>query len=130
MIREMDYLWAIIVIVLIFFILFVALPSLMKPAPPQPTIHSGPTIQRPVHPAGPSIKEQQIMEATQSRKMLEAHYNNASQTVPEDHPLKPIGACPYSKPPSTDLPMSNVPMCVAVQSENMHLRMPPMSVSI
>lgn len=57
--------------------------------------------------------------------MLDAQYeqvqSQARVTVPENYPRKPIGACPYSKPQSMDLPLGNVPMCVAVRAENMHL---------
>lgn len=51
----------------------------------------------------------------------------ASEYVPGDHCYKPIGQCPDSKPMSTDLPIANVPMCVATLSgpgDNMRLRSP------
>lgn len=115
----MDFLWAVIVILIILFALFVILPSILAPPPSMPVYRA--TMQRAPHPAGPSVAEQQQMEASLSRQMLNSHYQNARPDVPEDHPVKPIGACPYSKPPSTDLPIPNVPMCVAVQPQNMRL---------
>ena len=45
----------------------------------------------------------------------------AMSDVPEDYPRKKIGACPYSRPMSAPLPMSNIPMCMAIQSDNMYL---------
>lgn len=117
----MDYLWAIIVVLLILFVLFVVLPSIFAPVPKTPILHV--TAQL------PAVQEQRAVENTNSRQMLDAHYQAARETVPENYPRKEIGACPYSKPPSTDLPMANVPMCIAVQTDNMHLRMPPLSIS-
>lgn len=123
----MDLLWAVIVIILIFFILFSVLPSLMTPPPSQAVVVKPPT---PAHPVGPSVQEQRKMEEGRAKALLDMHYQNAREFVPENYPRKPIGACPYSKPPSTDLPMSNVPMCVAVQQDNMHLRTPPLAMSM
>lgn len=59
-----------------------------------------------------------------------AHYyegTQASEYVPSDHCSKPVGQCPDSKPMSTDLPLGNVPMCVAAlpgSGDNMRLRFP------
>lgn len=60
-------------------------------------------------------------ERIESQKMLDTHFIEAQPVVPDDHPLKEIGACPYSKPLSKDLPMANVPMCLAVTAQNMRL---------
>lgn len=61
------------------------------------------------------------IERIQSQKMLDTHFIAAQPVVPDDHPLKPIGSCPYSKPLSQDLPMANVPMCMAATAQNMRL---------
>lgn len=64
--------------------------------------------------------------------MISKYYENtrAREDVPEQHCAKPIGACPDSKPMSTDLPLGNVPMCVATRAgDNMRLRS-AMSVSV
>lgn len=125
----MDAIWAIIVILLILFVLFVILPSLLPTPNQQPAKILNAAAAQPAHPPGPSIREVQQAEASRSKAMLDMHYQAARATVPENHPRQPIGACPYTKPPSTDLPLSNVPMCVAVQPENMHLRSPPLAIS-
>lgn len=125
----MDTLWAIIVILLILFLLFVILPSLL-PAPKQHVNHVIRGNQMTTVPSTPpSAHEIQQMEAAKSKAMLDQQYQSARSVVPEDHPRQPIGACPYSKPPSTDLPLGNVPMCMAVQPDNMHLRTPPLAIS-
>lgn len=114
----MDLLWAIIVILVIFFVLFVVLPALL--ASPKPTTPStvAPTTQITNIRPSPVRPYQQVPT---SKVMLDAQYIQARDTVPEDHPRKPIGSCPYSKPQSIDLPLPNVPMCVAVQQDNMRL---------
>jgi hypothetical protein len=53
--------------------------------------------------------------------MISTYYTNARTDVPEQYCYKPIGVCPHSKPMSTDLPLGNVPMCVAVADNNMRL---------
>jgi len=45
-----------------------------------------------------------------------------TQCVPIDYPTKKIGECPYSKPPSKDIPVANAPMCFAEKNDNMYLR--------
>lgn len=124
----MDALWAIVVILIVLFVLFVILPSIL-PARRVGTNTVIGAVGTP-QPHGPSPLEMHRMEAAKSKAMLDSHYQSAKATVPEDHPPKPIGACPYSKSPSTDLPLADVPMCVAVQPENMHLRAPPLAISI
>lgn len=114
----MDILWAVIVILVIFFVLFAVLPSLMSSQPPLHVLApstSAPTMT-------PSTPETRYQAQTASSKaMLDAQYQHARSVVPENYPRKAIGECPYSKPPSTDLPIPNVPMCVAVQKDNMRL---------
>lgn len=45
--------------------------------------------------------------------------------VPEDDKMGPIGSCPPSKPFSTDLPLIDVPMCMAKTQNNMRLAPTP-----
>lgn len=71
---------------------------------------------RPLHVVAPKD-----VEYIESKRMLEAHYQSARSTIPIDMPLKPIGACPYSKPQSTDLPIPNIPMNVVMNSRDMRL---------
>ncbi len=112
----MDVLWAIIVILVILFVLFVVLPSILS----SPT-----TITETPSAADSRVEQPSLTPAQQqeleSKAMLETQYQEARSAVPENYPRKPIGACPYSRAPSTDLPVANVPMCVAVQPQNMHL---------
>ncbi len=114
----MDLLWAIIVILVIFFILFVILPALMASAP-TPVSAPAPATTKITNVRPPPVRPYQQVPTSQA--MLDAQYTPARATVPEDHPRQPIGSCPYSKPQSADLPIPNVPMCVAVQKENMRL---------
>lgn len=53
--------------------------------------------------------------------MLESYYTNAKD-VPEDYPVKKIGDCPYTKAPSTDLPIANMPMCGINKGKDTRLR--------
>jgi len=41
--------------------------------------------------------------------------------VPDDYPTVGVGCCPYGKPLSRDLPMADVPMCMAKSSSDMRL---------
>jgi hypothetical protein len=56
---------------------------------------------------------------------LAAFYIPANDGVPEDFPVKPLGECPYSKPLSHDIPLANVPLCLANDSDfNMRINIP------
>jgi len=57
----------------------------------------------------------------QTNHMLDAYFQPASVHVPEDFPTKLIGDCPYSKPQSKPLPLTDIPMCIAVTDQNMML---------
>lgn len=71
-------------------------------------------------PAGKGLKS-----LTPSEEMIAKYYTNSSDgEVPRQNPLLPIGACPFSKEMSTDLPMANVPMSMAQSSNTMRLRKP------
>ena len=58
-----------------------------------------------------------------SQDMIDTYYTSGRAEVPEQYCAKPIGACPPSKAMSTNLPIANVPMCIALESESMRLNM-------
>ncbi len=70
--------------------------------------------------ASPQVITESIEDA-QSRHMLNSHYSPARETIPIDAPIKRIGECPYSKPQSTDLPIPDIPINVAMISRDMRL---------
>lgn len=110
----MNAFWAFVIILVIAFFLFVILPALF--ASP---IHAN---QRPYAaplPPSPAVPLQSAceIEAQQSEIALSKFFQNANPDVPEDYPRKPVGACPHSKPPSTDLRMVDMPMCVVVNKD-------------
>jgi hypothetical protein len=108
----MQAFWAFLIVITVAFFLFVILPSLLTPPV---TAQSRPYTQpRPAVVIPPETRQQ--IERRESRIMLDAYYQNGRETVPEDYPRRNICECPYSKPPSTDLPIVNTPMCVSVTS--------------
>ena len=52
---------------------------------------------------------------------LDDYFQESNQPVPEDDAMGPMGTCPPSKPFSTDLPLANIPMCMAKSQQNMKL---------
>jgi len=76
-------------------------------------------LEDPIYLPVPSVKAEKKLEPTPD--MVETYYKDNVTDVPEQYCRKPIGACPDSKPMSTDLPIANVPMCMATQSNNMRL---------
>lgn len=52
---------------------------------------------------------------------IDSQFMKSKDTVPNDYPPMKIGCCPYGKPLSRDLPMADVPMCMAVSSNDMRL---------
>jgi hypothetical protein len=61
-------------------------------------------------------------QLTPDDNMISTYYTNSVNDVPEQYCRKPIGACPDSKKMSEDLPIGNIPMCMAVQPNNMRLK--------
>lgn len=61
------------------------------------------------------------MDPLSANIMLDSYYITA-RDVPEDYPLKKIGDCPYTKAPSTDLPIANMPMCGINKAKDTRLR--------
>jgi hypothetical protein len=113
----MDAFWAFLIVLAVVFFLFVILPNILR-TPIQANAQA-------YHPRLMDPQEQQRTaedkEREASRQMLDGYYEPARESVPEDYPVKFISDCPYSKPPSTDLPIVDVPMCVAVRKNNMKL---------
>lgn len=106
----MQAFWAFLIVITVAFFLFVVLPSLLTPPiSAQTRKYVAPTQ---VAPQSPDTRRE--IEVRESRKMLDTYYQNGRERVPEDYPRQAIGACPYSKPPSTDLPLVNTPMCVSM----------------
>ena len=60
-------------------------------------------------------------QLTPDANMIATYYTNDNNDVPQQYCKKPIGACPDSKKMSDDLPIGNIPMCMAVQPNNMRL---------
>ncbi len=61
------------------------------------------------------------IEKNKSSEMLKTYYVNAKKHIPDDYPKKEIGDCPYTKPQKEDMPIMNIPMCIAEKSESMKL---------
>lgn len=113
--------WISILIIVVTVFIFVIVPWAG-----QPIIEIKPTTQvaaaaAPAAPTGPVVDH------------LAQFYKPAQDCVAEDHPRREIGACPESKAMSSALPITNVPLCVARQGDNMLLGGPldrPLSVSV
>lgn len=58
---------------------------------------------------------------------LASFYQPANEGVPENFPVKPLGDCPYSKAQQHDIPVANLPMCMANQDHyNMRINLEDM----
>jgi hypothetical protein len=54
---------------------------------------------------------------------LASFYIPAKDSVPEDFPVKQIGECPYSKMQAHDIPITDVPQCMAEKDDyNMRIQ--------
>ena len=116
------------IVVVIFVILFIPSPFYKKQNEPAKKI------QRISHPPVVAKKEavaqpQQVcfdprlqslnsrkkgaIGSTEDEETLSSFYVPAKDNVPEDFPVKQIGECPYSKAQPSDVPLGNVPMCMA-----------------
>lgn len=105
----MDIFWAILIIATIVILLFAVFPSIVE----RPSARPKAMRPTPSH-AVPNA-------ASVDKAMLAAHYVPARHSVPEDYPRRVVGECPYSKPPATDLPLPDLPMCVVTKSADMKL---------
>lgn len=69
-------------------------------------------------PAGKGVKN-----ITPEPDMIAKYYTSTQNDVPLNNALRPIGACPISRPMSRDLPVANAPMCMATRDDSdMRLR--------
>lgn len=104
----MDLFWAILIVATVVLLLFAVIPSLMETSSshvrPHPTIVAP---QQPIITVSPATRR----DDAKDRAMLDSHYKDARSYIPEDYPAKAIGACPYTKAPSTDLPLVDLPLC-------------------
>lgn len=108
----MDLFWATLIIAALVIILFAVLPSFVeKPKPAH--------VPRPVK--NRVISTTTIYDPAVDKAMLDSHYEPARESIPEDYPRKQVGACPYTKAPSTDLPIPDMPLCYVQRSDNMKL---------
>lgn len=107
----MNTFWLFIMVIATVFLVFVVIPNGTQ----TPSVLQS----RRLAPQLPVSHEE--IEDTQSKEMLNAHYVPARKLIPIDAPFKKVGECPYSKPPSTDLPVRDIPMNVAMLSKNMRL---------
>lgn len=106
----MNLFWGVLIIASIVVFLFAIVPSIISnKAHIRPPVRA----RRSASPYETSV--------LQARAMLDAHYVDAKGAAPEDFPRRSIGACPYTKPPSTDLPLPDLPLCVVQKSGNMKL---------
>jgi hypothetical protein len=65
-------------------------------------------------PSGKGVKQ-----LTPEQSMIDTYYTNATHIdVPLNNKQLPIGSCPFSRPMSKDLPLANVPMCMAVDNDS------------
>lgn len=122
---------SIVAIVAALFI-FVVIPKIMDSTLiASPTRESGNKVV--VSPTGKALTPEEVeaeakrvaleQERILSAQMLNTHFSDttARDEIPEDYPRKKVGACPYSKPLSSPLPLRNMPRCKAVTSDNMYL---------
>ena len=104
----MEVFWAFLAVVVAIVLLFVVLPALFPKTPLRPVaIAEVPTtVPSAVATAKPSA-------AKEARAQLDKQFvETQARDVEEDYPQKVIGTCPFTKPPSSDLPIPDIPMCV------------------
>lgn len=118
----MDSIWGLLILISIVILLFVLLPSFVET--PKKFISIPIKTVTPTPSPDQMIKEEMKRTEEADKRMLDAHYVAARSAIPVDYPIKPIGSCPFSKPLSEDLPLADIPMCMAAKaSSDMHLGM-------
>lgn len=116
----MEPFWGALILIMFMILLFVILPNFVETTKPVVYV----PVKTPP-PAPDAIFREELQKRSKHDKaMLDSQYiQQQVKTIPEDYPRKEIGACPYSKPPSTDLPMIDVPMCMMSKPKfDTHLR--------
>ena len=114
----MNSFWIFVSILLAMFVILVVIPH----ATNIPLIvQAYPVYQSQPAPVPSKEDVEDFLEVSRSQRMLDTHFKEAEDTVPVDFPPKPIGVCPHSKPQSFDLPVADIPMCVAASSGSMRL---------
>ena len=114
----MEFFWAFLFLLMMIIVLFVVFPAFIEEPRREVVVPVKVPPPRPDHMLKQSLEKNAIID----KQMLDSHYKNAGPVYIE-YPRKPIGDCPYSKPPSTDLPMADVPQCMAASSSfDMYLR--------
>jgi hypothetical protein len=103
----MNLFWALLVLLVIIIVLFIIVPNIFEKDPAKSVVYK-PVAVKP---------SQHQLEAEASKRMLESHYEEAKDVIPEDFPRKVVGDCPYSKPMSTDLPLTDMPMSLLTKGE-------------
>jgi hypothetical protein len=68
-----------------------------------------------------TLTQKPVCKEKPSNPNLDKYFIEAKEEIPVDYDIKQVGDCPYSKPMSKDLPLANIPMCMAVSEENMNL---------
>jgi hypothetical protein len=116
----MELFWIVVLLVLVLFIMIVVLPKMFdSQTQAYPITKPSPVVD---------LRQQQaenrrIADATQSAAALDATFyaTQARAEIPVDYPQQPVGSCPFSKAYSRDLPIANMPMCMARSEDNMYL---------
>jgi hypothetical protein len=114
----MDTAWAFAVLLVVILVIFVILPIFTR-APPAPVrkIDNSP-ITQPIRDvlvdAPPTVAQASLAQERErciDREMLKSFYPPPLvKDTPVDYPRIAIGACPYSKPQSHELPAADIPM--------------------
>lgn len=112
----MDIFWIFVTVIAVALIVFLVLPKVFDhPTMAQPIRAPKPVPSQTQHEAAERAHEVAVASA-QSQAALDAVFEETRATeVPENYPLRPIGACPYSKADSTSLPMVDTPRCILLK---------------
>ena len=102
--------WAFLAVVVAIVLLFFVIPALFPKTPIKPLAITG---IAPVPALVPTPKPAKPSPAKVARAQLNKQFWDTQATaVEEDYPQKKIGACPFTKPYSTDLPIPDIPICI------------------
>lgn len=109
----MEPIWLLCGIIAVTILLFV----IFAPTTPPPTIYrvSKSKADKAVAGAGDVCGDLEGKEGQRciDREMLKSFYPPPlREDTPVDYPKQSIGACPYSRPMSKPLPLTDIPMCL------------------